>query len=69
MMQPNHANMDNLQCFNSLIFNSSKSPDSAKPNGSDRQLDRAHRGPGSRERLDQRGQGLRLLLNGSLASF
>ncbi|CAL6417039.1 unnamed protein product [Bathycoccus prasinos] len=33
MMQPNHANMDNLQCFNSLIFNSSKSPDSAKPNG------------------------------------
>ncbi|CAL6427306.1 unnamed protein product [Bathycoccus prasinos] len=35
-MQPNHANMDNLQCFNSLIFNSSKSPDSAKPNGSNR---------------------------------
>ena len=32
-MQPNHANMDNLQCFNSLIFNSSKSPDSAKPKG------------------------------------
>ena len=36
MMQPNHANMDNLQCFNSLIFNSSKSPDSAKDNGSNR---------------------------------
>merc|ERR1712072_873525 len=28
--------MDNLQCFNSLIFNSSKSPDSAKDNGSNR---------------------------------
>ena len=30
------------------------------------QLDRAHRGPGSRQRLDQRGQGLRLLLNSLL---
>merc|ERR1711959_533917 len=38
-------------------------PSLGHPRRSDRKLDRAHRGPGSRQCLDQRGQGLRLLLN------